>query len=168
MSVGEFTIQRYTPPIDWTGVPPGLKGRCSAVVRTLKEAEDLIKWFGDENFCPFLPVLLLVPGAQTAPAINGLGIAPAAEIRDIAVAYFEQTLEDVQKGRSFVNFDEARERRGLARREDVDAMVRQAMRDRAAKHRSSPRTDPARQPIYPNPTNRVQFPQHPGVPYAKE
>ena len=164
----EFTIQRYTPPIDWAGVPPGLKGRCSAVVRTRAEAEDLIKWFGDENFCPFLPVLLLVPGAQTAPAISGMGMAPAAEIRDIAVAYFEQTEEDVRLGRSFVNFDEARERRGLPRREDVDAMVRQAMRDRAAKHRSSPVTDPSRQPVYPNPTNKVIFPHHPGVPYAKE
>ena len=164
----EFTVQRYTPPIDWSGVPKGLKGRCSAVVRSLKEAEDLIKWFGDENFCPFLPVLLLVPGAQTAPAISGLGIASAAEIRDIAVAYFEQTLEDVQKGRSFVNFEEARERRGLPRREEVDAMIRQAMRDRAAKHRASPVTAPGRQPIRPNPTNRVIFPHHPGVPYAKE
>lgn len=166
--MAELTIQRYIPPIDWTGVPRRLRGRCSAVVRSIKEAEDLVKWFGDENFCPMLPVLLLVPGAQTAPAINGLGIAPAAEIRDIAVAYFEMTLEDVEKGRSFVNFDEARERHGLMRREDVDAAVRQAMRDRAAKHKSSPITDPARQPVYPNPTNRVTFPLHPGVPYAKE
>ena len=166
--MAEITIRRYTPPINWTGVPKGLVGHCSAVVRTLAEAEDLIKWFGDENFCPYLPVLLLVPGAQTAPAINGLGLAPAAEIRDIAVAYFEQTLEDVQKGRSFVNFDEARERHGLMRREDVDAAVRQAMRDRVAKHKASPITDPMRQPDYPKPNNRVTFPLHPGVPYSKE
>lgn len=163
----QFTVQRMTPPINWRGVPAGLKGRCSAVCRSLAECEDLVNWFGDENFCPFLPVLLLVPGAQTAPAISGMGIAPAAEIRDIAVAYWEQTEEDVKNKRSFVNFDEARERRGLMPRDKVDAAVRQAMRDRVAKHKASPITDPSRQPVYPNPTGRVVFPLHPGVPYKE-
>ncbi len=163
-----LAVQRRTPPIDWTGVPAQLKGRCSAVCHSLQECLDLVNWFGDAEFCPYLPVLLLVPGAQTAPAINGLGIAPAAEIRDIAVAYWEQTEEDVRLKRSFVDFDEAREKRGLMRREDVDAAVRQAMRDRVARHKANPITDPARQPIYPNPTGRIVFGQHPGVPYQKE
>lgn len=160
-------VQRRVGNISWRGVPDQLKYRCSAVVRSLAEAEDLVNWFGDATFCPYLPVLLLVPGAKTAPAINGLGLAPAAEIRDIAVAYWEQTAEDVQKGRSFIDFDEARERRGLMRREDVDAAVREAMRDRAAKHKASPITDPSRQPVYPNPTGKIVFAQHPGVPYKE-
>lgn len=160
-------IQRKVGHINWKGVPDQLKYRCSAVVRTKAEAEDLVAWFGDATFCPYLPVLLLVPGAKTAPAINGLGLAPAAEIRDIAVAYWEQTEEDVRLGRSFVNFDEARERRGLLPRDQVDAAVRQAMRDRAAKHKASPITDPARQPVYPNPTGKIVFAQHPGVPYKE-
>ena len=151
----ELTIRQTIPAINWTGVPAQLQGRCSAVCRSLQECEDLVYWFGGPDFCPYLPVLLLVPGAQTMPAINGLGVAPAAEIRDVAVAYWVQTEEDVRLHRSFVDFDEARERRGLLPREKVDAAVREAMRDRAARHKASPVTDPARQPVYPNPTNRT-------------
>lgn len=151
----ELTVQRQIPAINWTGVPAQFHGRVSAVCRSLQECEDLVYWFGDPDFCPFLPVLLLVPGAQTMPAINGLGIAPAAELRDCATAYWQQTEEDVRLKRSFVNFDEARERRGLLPRDKVDAAVREAMQDRIRRHKASPVTDPQRQPVRPNPTNRT-------------
>ena len=154
--------------INWTGVPHGLRGKVSAVCRSLKDCEDLVAWFGDGNFCPFQPVLLLIPGNPSPIAIVGDGYATAAELRDCAVDQWEITTERIAKtGRNF-DFDEARERAGLPRAEDFDTLYREAMWARIQKHKASPVTDPFRQPDYPNETNKVMFPHHPGVPYEVE
>ena len=155
------------PPMNWVGVPPNLrqafKGHISALCRSLKDCEDLVAWFGDADFCPFQPVILLVPGSQPV-AIAGAGYATAAELRDCAVTYWETTVNRVASG-SVLDFDTLRERAGMARREKADELIREALWERAKRHKESPRTDPMRQPVYPNPTNKVQFPEHPGVPY---
>lgn len=150
-----FVIKRAVQPIDWTDVPASLKGRMSAVCRSLADCDDLVAWFGDPGFCPFQPVLLMVPGAPAPIMIIGDGVAPAAELRDVAVSCWSRAVEKIQKQGALLNFDDARERHGLMRREDVDAAVRQAMRDRIARHKAAPVTDPFRQPVYPNPTNRT-------------
>ena len=149
-------VRRSVNPIDWTGVPETFKGRCSAVCRTAEECNDLISWFGDADFCPFKPVLLMVPGAQVPILIIGDGYATAAELRDCAVVGWHRQLEKLAANNGApLNFDELRERRGLMRREDVDAAVRQALRDKAEAHKAAPVTNPMRQPVYPNPTNRT-------------
>lgn len=160
-----------TPPIDYTGIPQAywpsrtivvkpdgskyggpIKDKVSAVCRSMADCDDLVAWFGNQpNFCPDLPILLMIPGAITV--VSGLGYSTAAELRDCCCEVWGvKTGGDAAK-RFDVN--EMRERAGLPRREDVPAMVQQAFRDRVAKHKASPVTDPWRQHQYPNPTNKT-------------
>jgi hypothetical protein len=138
-------------PIDWSGVPAQYVGKCSAVCRTLQECQELVRHFGDADFAPFLPVLVMVPGAAAPTAITGLGYATAAELQDCAVVTWE-----TQVGRS-LDFDALREKHGLMRREEVDAATREALLQRVAKHKANPISDPPRQPQRPNPTQRRNF-----------
>jgi len=152
--VNEIQIARRIAPIDYTSVPASFKGKVSAVCRTAAECEGLVQWFGSPDFCPNLPVMVMVPGAQPT-LIAGLGCAPAAELRDNAVnVWYEQTEKLAKTGR-LVDFDELRERHGLMRRADVDAAIREALHRRIARHKANPVTDPFRQPVYPNPTKRT-------------
>lgn len=144
-------------PIDWTGVPEKFVGKCSAVCRTAEECGELVRHFGSPNFAPFQPVMVIVPGAQAPTIIAGMGVATAAELQDCAVVTWEQQTEKLAKTGKLLDFDTLREKHGMMRREDVDDAVREAMRRRVAEHKANPISDPARQPIYPNPTERMVF-----------
>ena len=143
-------------PIDWRGVPASFKGKLSAVCRTAAECGELVRWFGSADFCPNLPVMVMIPGAQPT-LIAGLGYATAAELQDCAVVTWHEQTEKLAKTGALVDFDALRERHGLMRREDVDAATREALLRRIAQHKASPVSDPYRQPVYPNPTNRKVF-----------
>ncbi len=144
-----FAVQRVTPPINWLGVPYKFYNRVSAVCRNIGDCEDLVHWFGDAAFMPYLPVLLLIPGHPTL--LVGLGYASAAELRDDAVNMWGKLTARVEKTGSPMRLsgDEARERFGLARREDVTNMTAEAFHERIKRHKASPVTDPFRQPLYP-------------------
>ena len=154
----EIQTAKRVAPIDWRGVPANFKGKLSAVCRTADECEGLVRWFGSPDFCPLLPVMVMVPGAQAPTLIAGLGYASAAELRDCAVVTWYEHTEKLAKTGGLLDFNALRERRGLMRREDMDAAVREAMRRRVAQHKANPVTDPPRQPVYPNPANRKVFP----------
>lgn len=158
MSITLIGPRKTMHPIDWTDVPHVYRfklqknGRwtedpaVSAVVRTLTEAEDLVKFFGDENFCPFLPVLVMVPGVPPT-AIIGNGDAPVAELRDLAVAVFERTILRVMKnGGTLFNSDAIRAARGLPRRDQVEGMLQEALWERVKRHKQNRRSDPPREP----------------------
>ena len=132
--------------IDWRDVPARYVGKASAVCRTLAECADLVKWFGDETFCPYLPVLIKAPGGWTA--IAGMGYADAAELRDCAVTLWGRQTEAIASHGGIMDFDALREKHGLMRREDVKAAMSDALTRRIAAHRASPVTDPFRQPQY--------------------
>jgi len=151
-------MARRVPPIDWAGVPAAFKGKLSAVCRTAAECDELVSWFGSADFCPNLPVMVMVPGTQPT-LIPGFGYATAAELRDCAVVAWHTQTEKLAKTGRVLDFDALRERRGLMRREDVDPAVREAMLRRIAQHKAHPVTDPFRQPIRPNPMNRTLFPK---------
>ena len=146
----ELPIALAVPFIDWRSVPRQLRdnyiGKVSAVCRTKEECADLVHWFGHEDFCPFLPVLITVPGAPQLLA--GQGLSTASELRDMAVAIWEIITERLLKTGSTVNFDELREKNGQMRREEVDAAIRESFVDRIRRHRKNPRTDPPRVPHY--------------------
>lgn len=146
----ELEVLKRLPPMQWGGVQRNLRdkyeGKVSAVCRSKDECADLVHWFGDEDFCPFLPVFLAIPGAPQI--IAGLGLSTASELRDQAVAVWEIITNRLDKKGTTADFDELREKHGLMRREDVDAAVREAMRDRIKKHRANPITDPPRIPHY--------------------
>jgi len=147
-------MAKLVPPIDYTGVPASFVGKLSAVCRTANECYELAAWFGSPHFAPNLPVMILVPGADAPTLIAGMGYATAAELRDCAVVTWYQQIEKLAKG-DVLDFDALRERRGLMRREDVDAAAREALLRRIAQHKANPVSDPARQPMYPNPTGRT-------------
>ena len=150
-------MAKRVPPIDYEGVPESYKGKCSAVCRSAEDCDGLVRWFGSPDFAPFLPVLVLVPGAPAPTAIAGFGYATAAELRDCAVVTWHQQTERLAKTGALLDFDALRERRGLMRREDVDTATRDAMARRIAQHKANPVTDPPRQPVYPNPTGKSVF-----------
>ena len=141
-----LVMGRHISEIDWRGVPAAFKGYLSAVCRSEAECADLVKWFGDADFCPFLPVMVMVPPPRQPVLIPGHGYATAAELQDCAlVAWHGKAL----------NFDERRERFGLMRREDAGVAISEAITDRIARHKASPITDPFRQPQYVMPNERT-------------
>ncbi len=143
----ELMSRRQTPSIDWRDVPLKYWGKVSAVCRSMPDCGDLVSWYGDSEFCPIAPILLLIPGHPVL--LVGAGYATAAELRDDAVTLWGKYTARLQKTGSLMDFDEARERRGDMRREDVAARTAEAFHDRIKKHRANPVTDPARQPDYP-------------------
>ena len=147
---------RRVAPIDWQGVPAGFKGKLSAVCRTAAECDELVHWFGSPDFCPNLPIMVMVPGAQPT-LIPGFGYATAAELRDCAVVTWHMQTEKLAATGKILDFDALRDRRGLMRREKVDTEVREAMLRRVAKHKANPITDPPRKLKYRNPTNRKVY-----------
>lgn len=148
-------VQAITPDIEWTGDLLPFYGKVSAVCRSKEAVGELVRWFGHEDFCPFQPVLLCIPGGWGQ--LDGQGLATASELRDEGIARWElQEAKLARTGHTF-DFDEARERAGLLRHEDVKAAMQEAAMDNIRRHRASPVTDPAPQYNYPNPTNRRLF-----------
>ena len=151
----ELLIRKSVQPIDWRGVPEVYVEKASAVCRTLVDCKELIKWFGDAEFAPFLPVLVHAPAGWTA--ITGMGYATAAELQDCAVVLWQTQEERLKKFGTLMDFDTLREKAGLVRKEDLTNVVAQTFRDRLAKHKANPRTDPIRQPKYPKWRDRQVF-----------
>ena len=152
----ELIVRKAVPQIDWRGVPLGYVGKASAVCRSLQDCADLVKWFGDATFCPYLPVLVHAPAGWTA--ITGWGVADAAELQDCAVVLWNRQTEALMRNNgSLMNYDERRERAGLMRKEAVAEAMSDALDRKIAEHKASPVTNPFRQPKYPNPTNKKQF-----------
>ena len=155
--MSEMLAVHKIPPINWRGVPASYKGKLSAVCRSAQECDELVYWFGSADFCPVLPILVMVPGAQPT-LIPGFGYATASELRDCAVyAWFSQS-DKIAKQGNILNFDALREKHGLMRREEVDAAIRTAFYERVKKHKANPITDPFRQPQYERPNKRTLFP----------
>lgn len=129
-----------------------VRDRISAVCRSMADCDDLVAWFGGHgDFCPDLPVLVMIPG--NPKVITGEGFATASELRDCATELWGiYAGSDAHKR---FNNDEIREQLGLARREDVQEMTREAFWERTQRHRKSPVTDPVKQFQYPNPTGRT-------------
>jgi hypothetical protein len=142
-------------PIDWTGVDLRIRtlfeGQVSAVVRSAQEAEDLVRFFGGErnaSFQPYYPVLLVFPGYLHCAPVQGAGVTTVAELRDLCVHWWGRTEERLrQNGGRLFDFAALRDEAGYPQREDADAMVRQAMRDAAARHKANPITNPGRDPM---------------------
>lgn len=145
-------VDAITPDIYWSYDLLAYKGTLAAVCRTKQDCADLVHWFGDEDFCPVHPILMCVPGAWGSLA--GMGLASAAELRDEAVARWELQEVKLRLGILF-DFDTAREKAGLMRREEVDAKAKEALMDYIRHKRANPITDPVRQFHYDLPGNRT-------------
>jgi len=159
--VSDFIGTRPQQLVYWDDIPKGLNTKYSAVCRSLMDCADLVHKFRGIDFYPaygpYLPVLLLIPGAPQQ--IAGWGLSEVEEIRDQAVAVWELITERLAKTGSTFDFDTAREKHGLMRRENVDAAIREAMVDRIRRHKANPVTDPPREPNYVRPNERTTFAQ---------
>lgn len=149
-------VARQTPPIDYSGVPFAFHGKVSAVCHSLTECEDLAKWFGHDDFCPFLPILILIPGVPIQQ-LAGWALAPAAELRDMAIAIWAIQTKRMAKSGRIVDFDALREKHGLMRREDIGPAMSEALSERIRRHKANPITDPPRERRYPRINGKVVF-----------
>jgi hypothetical protein len=120
------------------------RNRLSAVVRTAAEARDLAHTLGGRDMKPRRPVM--VDTGHSRVLVVGDGDASAAELSDLAVSAIEKQEGQRKRTGTDVDFDSMRERANLMRREEVDPAIRQALRERAAKHLANPVSDPARAP----------------------
>lgn len=118
-------------------------------VNDAKEAHDLAYRLGGRAVMPMREIVLIGPDGRTPIVIPGLGVTEAAELEDLALEIYERKEQRLREGKPLVDFDALREEAGLPSRQEFDPLFRQALRDRIAKHRASPRTDPARVPIKP-------------------
>lgn len=120
-----------------TDAPPGLRGRTAAVVRTKAEAEDLSHRMGGRDVKPTRPVL--VDTGHSRVMVVGAGEATAAELSELAVSAIEKQEATRRRTGMDLDFDALREKAGLMRREDVDAGMRNALRDAADAARKDPK-----------------------------
>lgn len=166
--MSEFVSTRTDQLLYWDDAPnrsaygrerPNTK--FSAVCRSLVDCADLVHKFRGQDFYPaygpYLPVLLLIPGAPQQ--IAGWGLSTIEEIRDQSVAVWELITERLAKTGSSFDFDSAREKHGLMRREEVDAAMREAFAENIRKHKANPVTNPPRQMDYPRVRGKTVFPQ---------
>lgn len=148
-------------------VPLALKGFVSACCASMDDCHDLIhSWGGDSNFMPRKPVLLLVPRPQddqfNVILIAAEGVTPAAELQDLAITSYGRALEKVQRNKGMlVNSAEMRDKFGLPQAEEFDALFREALTDRIARHRANLITDPPRQPVMPDTGRHTYGPSTP-------
>lgn len=151
-----------TPEPNWAGVPTDYVGKCSAVCRSMKDCDELVKWFDNRpDFCPDNPVLLLIPNVHPPIAVCGMGFATAAEMQDACREAWGVHLARQEKTGGQFDFDDLREREGMIERSKLAEAAQYAFWDRVKRHRASPVTDPFKQFRYPNPRNRVVFPLMP-------
>ena len=73
-------------------------------------------------------VVIVGPDGRTPILVAGLGVAEVSEIEEEVHRAYEKGEAMMKEHGTVMPFDKFRERRGLARREDVDAMTRDAMR----------------------------------------
>lgn len=127
-------------------IPPSLRGTVQAALPTRKHIEEFPQALGGRDVKPHHPIVLWGPDG-TQIMIMGAGEASAAEIQDLAYEALEQAEEQCRKTGQSVNTDERRERDRLPRREDFDAMFRDALSRRIRQHQENPITDPPRIPL---------------------
>lgn len=119
-------------------VPWDLKGEVSGVLGR-QQVTDYAYALGREAK-PKKPLMVYGPDNYMPICIIGDGVTEAAEMQDLAEEAIGRQEEEVRRHGRGMNFDEARERRGMIRREDFGAAVADAMARRAAYLKANQRT----------------------------
>lgn len=90
------------------------------------------------------PNVMSVVGPQGhLTIVPGLRVTEAAEMADLMSAALEKQKDNIKKYGKAVPFDLIWEERGMPSQEQFPNALRQAVRDRMARHKANPRTDPA-------------------------
>lgn len=144
-------VMRRVPGIDWTRVPSAVRsmfeGKVSALCTSMDEAQSLPRFFGDTAFCPYLPILLVIPGLDSVVQVEGRGVTTVAELTDLCVTTWGRNEERMARnGGKLLDFDALREKHGLMPRNQLGAALAESITKRMDEHRRNRRTDPARDP----------------------
>lgn len=126
-------------------VPLGMQGQVSGAIRDPRQVSEIKHVFGADTK-PEAPLMLYGPRGEAIMLVGG-GDTEASELQDIAAEALERANERAQNPTAY--FDKMRERAGMARREDVPKMMRDAIEERIERHRRNPVTDPFRVPAPP-------------------
>ena len=123
-------------------VPWDLKGEVSGVMRGMTQVSEFAHAVG-RTAKPKKPLMVYGPDNYMPICVIGDGVTEAAEMQDLALEAIGRQEEAVKRnGGRGMNFDDARERAGLMRREDFGVAVAEALAERAAYKKRNHRTDP--------------------------
>ena len=120
-------------------VPWDLKGEVSGVMRGYEQVKEFAHAVGRQRM-PVRPLMLYGPDDGVPICIVGDGVTEAAEMQDLALAALDKQEETFKKtGRAF-DFDDARERAGMVRREDFQTAWHDAFERKAKEQKANWRT----------------------------
>lgn len=122
-------------------VPPSLRGMVSGTLRGMRQASDFAHAVGKATR-PKAPLMLYGPDEYMPIMVIGDGETEAAEMQDLAMEAIGRQEEAVKRNGRGMNFDEARERAGMVRRENFQEAWHDAFQRRADYLRRNQRTDP--------------------------
>jgi len=122
-------------------VPYDLKGDVSGVMRGMEQVSEFAHAIGRAEK-PKKPLMVYGPDNYMPIAIIGDGVTEAAEMQDLALEAIDRQQESVRKYGRGMDFDAARERAGMVRREDFGTAFAEAMAQRVKYLKANSRTDP--------------------------
>lgn len=124
-------------------IPWDLTGETCGYLRHRTAVEDFAHAQG-RTTKPTLPLMLYGSDDRTPIVVVGDGVTEAAEMQDLALAALDKQETQYKKsGRGF-DFDEAREKAGMVRREDFGNAMADAFAERVAYLKAHQVTEPGK------------------------
>lgn len=122
-------------------IPTDMQGQLSGSLRGAEQVRDFAHAVGRERM-PKKPLMVYGPDNGYPILVVGDGVTEAAEMQDLAEEALGKQEENVRKfGRAF-DFDDARERAGMVRREDFGRVLADAFERNVRYLKENQRTDP--------------------------
>jgi hypothetical protein len=122
-------------------IPLDMQGQLSGSLRGAQQVADFAHAIG-RNKMPKRPLMVYGPDNGYPILVIGDGVTEAAEMQDLAQEALGKQEENVRKhGRAF-DFDEARERHGMVRREDFGKVLSDALQRNVDYLKRNQVTDP--------------------------
>ena len=122
-------------------IPMDMQGQLSGSLRGAKQVSEFAHAVGRDRM-PTQPLMVYGPDDYMPILVVGGGVTEAAEMQDLAEEALGKQEENVKKyGRAF-DFDDARERNGMIRREDFGKVLSDALQRNADYLKRNQVTDP--------------------------
>jgi hypothetical protein len=123
-------------------VPYDLRGEVVGALSSVKQVTEFAHAVG-RTAKPKKPLMLYGPDQYMPIMVIGDGVTEAAEMQDLALEALDRQQESMKRnnGRG-MDFDAARERAGMVRREDFGQALHDALERLAQYRKSHQRTDP--------------------------
>jgi len=111
------------------------------VMRGMKQVTEFAHAVG-RSAKPKKPLMVYGPDNYMPICVIGDGVTEAAEMQDLALEAIGRQEESVKRNGRGMDFDGARERAGMVRREDFGEAMRIAFEERVKYLKANHRTDP--------------------------